>query len=54
VLFIKLLLVGILAALTDDDSPDIAVVTLMVPRIEALVLAVIDALAASGLITFSL
>ena len=52
-LFIKPLLVGMLAMLVDDDSPDIVMVALMVPLTEALVLAVIDAVAASGFITFS-
>lgn len=52
-LFIKPLRVGMLAMLADDDSPDMVMVALMVPLIEALVLAVIDALAASGFITFS-
>jgi hypothetical protein len=50
VLFIKPLLVGILAMLAGDD---IAMVALMVPPIEALVPAVIDTLAASGSITLS-
>lgn len=53
VLFIKPLRVGMLAMLVDDDSPDMVMVALMVPLIETLVLAVIDALAASGFITFS-
>jgi hypothetical protein len=46
VLFIKPLLVSILAMPADDDSPDMAMVALMVPLIEALVLA------ASGFVTF--
>jgi hypothetical protein len=53
VLFIKPLLVGMLAILVGDDSPDIVMVALMVSLTRALVLAVIDALPASGFIHFS-
>jgi hypothetical protein len=42
-----------LAMLIDDDPPDMVMATLMVPLTEALVFAVIDALAASGFIAFS-
>ena len=52
-LFINPLLVGMLAVLVDNDSPDILMVALMVLLTEALALAVIDASAASGFITFS-
>jgi hypothetical protein len=39
VLFIKTLLVGMLAMLDDDESLDIVTVALMVPLIEAVVIA---------------
>jgi hypothetical protein len=42
-----------LAMLFDGDSTDIVMSALMVPLIEAVVLAVIDALATIGFITFS-
>jgi hypothetical protein len=42
-----------LGMLVDGDSPDIVMVTLVVPLAEALVLAALNALTANGFITFS-
>jgi hypothetical protein len=55
VLFIGPLLVGMRVMLVDEDSPDklMVMVALMVLLVVAVVLVLMDALAASGFITFS-